>query len=128
MIFRCETKKVINHVSAITIFPANITPPNSRRRSRSTDGGSYRSHSSTEFIDPSDLTAEEASGLTLQTQCPWAKAVPIHLRPKPEDDAVNQFMDKYVLYPCCETSSPGFLKHFPCLFKEVSVEGCFALR
>ncbi|RSL50358.1 hypothetical protein CEP53_008833 [Fusarium sp. AF-6] len=37
-------------------------------------------------------------------------------------------MEKYVLFPCNESSSPGFLQHLPCLFKEVNVEGRYALR
>ncbi|KAF4418641.1 negative acting factor [Fusarium acutatum] len=37
-------------------------------------------------------------------------------------------MDKYVLLPCNESSSPGFLEHLPCLFKEVNIEGRYALR
>ncbi|KAK8060176.1 hypothetical protein PG996_010106 [Apiospora saccharicola] len=32
------------------------------------------------------------------------------------------------MYPCNESSSPGFLEHLPSLFKEVNVEGRYALR
>lgn len=38
------------------------------------------------------------------------------------------FMDKYVIYPCHESSSPGFLEHLPVLFQEVNVDGRHALR
>ncbi|CAM1502040.1 Fc.00g040240.m01.CDS01 [Cosmosporella sp. VM-42] len=38
------------------------------------------------------------------------------------------FMDKYVIYPCNSSSSPGFLEHLPGLFKEVNIEGRYALR
>lgn len=43
------------------------------------------------------------------------------------DDAVSLFFDKYVV-PCNELSSPGFLEHLPCLFKESNVQGRSALR
>lgn len=44
-----------------------------------------------------------------------------------DNDAVSQFFDKYVV-PCSEQSSPGFLEHLPCLFKESNVQGRLALR
>lgn len=37
-------------------------------------------------------------------------------------------MEKYVMYPCNQTSSPGFLEHLPCMFQEVNVNGRHALR
>ncbi|VUC30935.1 unnamed protein product [Clonostachys rosea] len=45
-----------------------------------------------------------------------------------KDEAVSNFLDNYVLYPCHESSSPGFLEHLPGLFKEVNVNGRLALR
>ncbi|CAH0054547.1 unnamed protein product [Clonostachys solani] len=45
-----------------------------------------------------------------------------------KDEAVSTFLDNYVLYPCNESSSPGFLEHLPGLFKEVNVSGRLALR
>jgi hypothetical protein len=48
--------------------------------------------------------------------------------PSPEDQAVSQFFDKFVMYPCNNRSSPGFLEHLPSLFKDVQVEGRLALR
>jgi hypothetical protein len=45
-----------------------------------------------------------------------------------EDQAVNQFFEKYVMYPCNQGSSPGFLEHLPSLFKDCRVEGRLALR
>jgi hypothetical protein len=38
------------------------------------------------------------------------------------------FIDKYVLLPCNESSSAGFLEHLPSLFKEVNIQGHYALR
>ncbi|KAL6689974.1 hypothetical protein J3F84DRAFT_390777 [Trichoderma pleuroticola] len=37
-------------------------------------------------------------------------------------------MDKYVIYPCTESSSPGFLEHLPSLFKDINMSRRFALR
>jgi hypothetical protein len=66
--------------------------------------------------------------LNLSTPYPWAKAVPEASAPSAEDQAVSQFFEKYVMYPCNNGSSPGFLEHLPSLFKEVKVEGRLALR
>ena len=48
--------------------------------------------------------------------------------PSLEDQAVSSFFDNFVIYPCNDSSSPGFLEHLPGLFKEVRTEGRFALR
>lgn len=45
-----------------------------------------------------------------------------------DEVAVAGFFDKYVLYPCNESSAAGFLEHLPSLFKDVNVEGRHALR
>lgn len=127
--FRYETEKVIEHANVVASGTSSISSSQrSRRKSWSIDSRSVRSQSSTTFVDPSDLTREELAGLNLPNPFPWAKAVSAHLRPSPENEVVDRFMDKYVMYPCNETSSPGFLEHLPCLFKDVNVEGRFALR
>jgi hypothetical protein len=64
----------------------------------------------------------------LSNRHPWLKVLPVRLQPPVEEQAVDQFMDKYVIYPCNQTSSPGFLEHLPCMFKDVNVEGRYALR
>lgn len=78
--------------------------------------------------DHSDISAPDISGLKLSNPYPWAKNVPDSLAPSTEDHAVSQFFEKYVMYPCNNGSSPGFLEHLPSLFKDINVEGRVALR
>lgn len=59
---------------------------------------------------------------------PWLKKDQTRKPPSVEDQVAESFMNSYVLYPCNESSSPGFLEHLPCLFKEVNVDGRHALR
>lgn len=62
---------------------------------------------------------------------PWSKspeASGVKETASTEDQAVSNFLSKYVLEPCTESSSPGFLEHLPCLFKDVNVNGRYALR
>ena len=59
---------------------------------------------------------------------PWVKNVPQASAPSAEDQAVSQFFEKYVMYPCNNGSSPGFLEQLPGLFGEVKSEGRLALR
>ncbi|RDW92349.1 hypothetical protein BP5796_01743 [Coleophoma crateriformis] len=54
-------------------------------------------------------------------------------RPKPlsspqDDEAISQFFSEYVVYPCTQNSTPGFLEQLPCLFEEVQHSGRIALR
>lgn len=58
----------------------------------------------------------------------WLKQQPAQTPTSIEDHVVDQFMEKFVLYPCNETSSPGFLEHLPSLFRGVNIEGRYALR
>ncbi|KAI1453382.1 hypothetical protein F4805DRAFT_376604 [Annulohypoxylon moriforme] len=128
IVFRYETKKVIEQVSVASAASSTTSGRSARRRSRSTGNKSASSRLSTAFVDPSDLTKEEIASFRLPDRLPWTKTIPAHLRSTAEDEAVNLFIDKYVMYPCAETSSPGFLEHLPSLFKDVNVEGRFALR
>ena len=64
----------------------------------------------------------------LTTRSPWLKSSPAQNLLSTEDQAVASFMDKFVMYPCTSSSTPGFLEHLPCLFKEVNVAGRYALR
>lgn len=135
LIFRDETDKVIEHLRATQA----VSPPSSRHSSHSSArkrsksvGASSTSRGSSSVpgpdADPSALAPEEASGIKLSNRHPWLKGLPARLQPPVEEQAVDQFMDRYVIYPCNQTSSPGFLEHLPCMFKEVNVEGRYALR
>ncbi|KAI0892686.1 hypothetical protein F4806DRAFT_229191 [Annulohypoxylon nitens] len=126
ILFRYETKRVIEQANTVASFTTSGRKP--RRKSWSANLKSDSNRSPTTFIDPSNLTEEEISSFRIPKYSPWTKSIPDHLRPAPEDEAVDRFIDKYVMYPCAETSSPGFLEHLPCLFKDVNVEGRFALR
>lgn len=53
---------------------------------------------------------------------------PAHHHEQADEEAVAKFIDKYVIYPCVESSSSGFLEHLPSLYKEVNVQGRYALR
>jgi hypothetical protein len=77
--------------------------------------------------DHSALAPGEATGIKLKNPRPWLKRLPFEIPPV-EEQAVDNFMEKYVIYPCNQTSSPGFLEHLPCMFKEVNVNGRYALR
>ena len=65
-----------------------------------------------------------------QQPLPWLKpAHRVHKEVTSEENAaIADFMDKYVIYPCNESSTPGFLEHLPSLFKDVNVKGRYALR
>jgi hypothetical protein len=78
--------------------------------------------------DPSDLSASEIASLDLSSPYPWAKTVPRTCVPSAENHAVSEFFERYVMYPCNNASSPGFLEYLPCLFEEVKTEGRLALR
>ncbi|KAI1089064.1 hypothetical protein F5B19DRAFT_390767 [Rostrohypoxylon terebratum] len=128
IVFRYETDRVIERANAVASFTSSGRKP--RRKSWSADlkSDSNSNKSSAAFIDPSNLAEEEIPSFRTPNHPLWTKTIPDHLRPTPEDEAVNLFIGKYVMYPCTETSSPGFLEHLPSLFKDVNVEGRFALR
>jgi hypothetical protein len=122
IIFRHETDKVIEHVRASKALSppsskASSQPSVRKRRSRSVDA------------DPSALAPGETTGIQLGTLHPWLKeGLPSEMMPPLEEQAVDKFMEQYVIYPCNQTSSPGFLEHLPCMFQEVNVNGRHALR
>lgn len=81
-------------------------------------------------VGASALAPEEADGVQTSNLHRWLKAPPPkQSQPPLEEQAVDLFMDKYVLYPCNQTSSPGFLEHLPSMFKEVNnINGRHSLR
>ncbi|KAF5722617.1 negative acting factor [Fusarium mundagurra] len=120
LMFQHETAKVV--LKSQTSTPSNSSRSNSskspregRTRSRSVERASESSFSSTASIN-------------LPTAFPWLKDQSKTEPVSKDEQIANIFMDKYVLLPCNESSSPGFLEHLPCLFKEVNVEGRYALR
>ncbi|PMD47728.1 hypothetical protein L207DRAFT_416517 [Hyaloscypha variabilis F] len=133
IIFRHETDKVIEHARASQTSSSpslNATAQSAaRKRSRSVDAASRQSSVPGKFSDPSALAAEEIIGVKLKNPRPWLKErLPSEMIPPVEDQAVDNFMEKYVMYPCNQTSSPGFLEHLPCMFQEVNINGRYALR
>lgn len=92
------------------------------------DGSLETRRTSLTECGPSDFKENRADSLRARFAMPWLKQQPEEIQISKEDQAVDRFMDKYVVYPCNETSSPGFLEHLPCLFKEVNIEGRYALR
>jgi hypothetical protein len=79
--------------------------------------------------DLTNLSAGLTYSLDLPNPYPWAKNAPPVSKLSVEDQAVDQFFEKYVMYPCNNGSSPGFLEHLPSLFKAGKYrEGRVALR
>ncbi|KAF5642003.1 hypothetical protein F25303_6702 [Fusarium sp. NRRL 25303] len=120
LMFQHETAKVVLKSQAST--PSNSSsssssksPRENRTRSRSVERTSESSFSSTTPVN-------------LPAAFPWLKDQPKTESVSKDEQIANMFMEKYVLLPCHESSSPGFLEHLPCLFKEVNIEGRYALR
>lgn len=135
LIFRHETDKVIEHSGAMQApsLPSSQRSLLSSTRNRSASAGvspTTRRSSSVSgcTLDPSIPALEGNSALRLNNHQPWLKRLPVESQKPLEEQAVDQFMDRYVLYACNQTSSPGFLEHLPCMFKEVNIGGRYALR
>ncbi|KAH6982090.1 hypothetical protein BKA56DRAFT_672863 [Ilyonectria sp. MPI-CAGE-AT-0026] len=115
LIFQHETDKVALKSQAESVSSSSSTRTR-RTRSRSLER-------------PPPSRPLDAATLRLPSALPWLKVPPSEKEPPVvEDHAVAMFMDKYVIYPCHESSSPGFLEHLPVLFQEVNVDGRHALR
>ncbi|RKL24983.1 hypothetical protein BFJ72_g14172 [Fusarium proliferatum] len=120
LMFQHETAKVVLKSQAST--PSNSSsssssksPRENRTRSRSVERAPESAFSSTTPVN-------------LPAAFPWLKDQPKTESASKDEQIANIFMEKYVLLPCNESSSPGFLEHLPCLFKEVNIEGRYALR
>jgi hypothetical protein len=123
----------MEHVRALQALPLPSSKvssqPSARKRSRSVGAASRLSSSVPgQNSDLSALTPGEATSIKFRNLRPWLKGLPSENKPPVEEQAVDNFMEKYVIYPCNQTSSPGFLEHLPCMFQEVNVNGRYALR
>ena len=104
LMFQNETDKVIARSRSRTVLP--LTPASSAS-SRS------RSHSLPRTLQGSESPPNNGT---------------VEFADVDEDAAVSGFFNRYVVNPCTERSTPGFLEHLPCLFKEVNIRGRHALR
>ncbi|CAK7206193.1 hypothetical protein SEUCBS139899_008979 [Sporothrix eucalyptigena] len=145
LIFRHETDKVIEHAQQAAMSSQSQSSSSygssSRRRSHSVDASPSSASSARRLLlappnlpthdvlpHASALAPDDAEGVPIDRLHPWLKA-PQEQQPPAEDQAVHLFLDKYVLYPCNQTSTPGFLEHLPSMFKEVdNISGRHALR
>lgn len=135
LLFENETDKVVKRNQAVvntaaTALSAWASPPSaasqssaSSRRGRTRSlSPSCRNKSASNTSSP--YTNNEIHPWTAET----AAGPGLKDRGVATDMAVSRFFDRYVLYPCSDASTAGFLEHLPCLFKEVNVEGRQALR
>lgn len=112
--FQDETDKVL---SRNQFSSSNSSSSSESRRTRSRS------------LERSPSTSRANAHVPLQTSTfHWLKTQSPQLDPLTEDQAISQFLEKYVIYPCTSSSTPGFLEHLPCLFQEVNVQGRYALR
>lgn len=126
LLFRSENEKAARRV--LTRRSSFGSSPRSTASVSSKTSATPLPHKSQKTKDVPELSPEDIAGLNISTPFPWAKSVPQSLIPSAEDQAVSQFFEKFVMYPCNNSSSPGFLEHLPSLFKDVQVEGRLALR
>lgn len=136
LIFQNETEKVIRRNREVG-EPSDraqlkwSSPSSWSQSSRSSHDRRARSQSP--FRSGTPLSGFSSSS-SIQNTFPWStEAGEAHTAEQLQchaeaDGAVSLFFDRYVLYPCNDASTPGFLEHLPCLFKEVNVEGRCALR
>lgn len=131
LFFRSENEKVARKVISRQISVLDLAP-SSRNSSRALRAdrafGDAAVSYTASIVDPSEIPPTVASSLNLPGAYPWLKKVPDTALPSAEEIAVDQFFEKYVMYPCNQGSSPGFLEHLPSLFREVQAEGRLALR
>ncbi|KAI1330938.1 hypothetical protein F5Y16DRAFT_395900 [Xylariaceae sp. FL0255] len=128
IIFRHETSKTIN-LAAVSSSSSSSRSGSSPRRQRSRSVERFTSFQEPLSVpDPSDLDADEAFGVKVPGRLAWLKSPPIDAKKSIQQDSVDHFLEKYVIHPCNESSSPGFLEYLPSMFKEAQVVGRNALR
>ncbi|KAI9166461.1 alfa-L-rhamnosidase [Paramyrothecium foliicola] len=139
-----EVRRQVSRADLLVRTPfINSTTPNTKLSTTNTNFGSIAhenwntepsfsngssSQSSIAMSRAIEDSADEHAKVNTSNGQPWLKAEFARKLPFTNDQAVKNFMDKYVIYPCNETSSPGFLEHLPCMFKEVNIKGRYALR
>jgi hypothetical protein len=137
LLFRSENEKAARHSANYQLTrrasfgssPRSTTSSASNKSSlKSPSRHQSQSTQSKKSSDLAELTVNDIGGLKLDSPFPWAKSIPEKAMPSAEDQAISQFFEKFVMYPCNTSSSPGFLEHLPSLFKDVQVEGRMALR
>ncbi|KAH8880244.1 hypothetical protein GQ53DRAFT_755226 [Thozetella sp. PMI_491] len=109
LIFRHETLASLSTKSSLVDLPADeLSSPDVDRSS----------NPPSKLVLPHDRVSSTASqdGSTFT------------VKPESHEQAVDEFLDRYALYPSSRDSEPVFLEHLPCLFKEVNIDGRCALR
>ena len=123
LIFRNENEKASRKHVRRRASAGSLT------RSAASGQGSAKSGTLRGDLGRDDLSLRGTVEITdSKSPYPWVKNVPQASAPSAEDQAVSQFFEKYVMYPCNHGSSPGFLEQLPGLFGEVNSEGRLALR
>ena len=123
LIFRNENEKASRKHVRRRASAGSLT------RSAASGQGSAKSGTLRGDLGRDDLSLRGTVEITdSKSPYPWVKNVPQASAPSAEDQAVSQFFEKYVMYPCNHGSSPGFLEQLPGLFGEVNSEGRSALR
>ncbi|OAA79360.1 hypothetical protein LEL_02846 [Akanthomyces lecanii RCEF 1005] len=135
LLFENETEKIVKRNLAVVQLAdaAHLTwastPSSASRSSAFSHRGRTRSLSPSRFTtSPSTTSSYYLDSEALPWTAERSAGPGLKDRGIATDVAVAHFFDRYVLYPCNDASTPGFLEHLPCLFKEVNVEGRQALR
>lgn len=131
LLFENETEKVIQKIKTPGVVAQKMlkwpSPPS--LSSTSSAGGRSRARSQSPSRNNTPASSITTPNFTDDMSESLAKGPAASYKTEEETEAaVSYFFDRYVLYSCNGSSSPGFLEHLPCLFKEVNIEGRHALR
>lgn len=119
--FQHETKKVVSKSQSLASCNSSA--------SNSSNSSSQERHTRSRSVErTSEDSFASSLSINLPPALPWLKTQSTTKPLSEEDQVANLFIDKYVLLPCNESSSAGFLEHLPSLFKEVNIQGHYALR
>ena len=126
LIFRYENEKV---EQTLRRRASDVSSVSSGRSSKpSLTGSSATPPSDFSLDDFSDLSIGYGSEMHLQPIFPWLNNGAQEDTSSTKDPAVTQFFENFVVYPCSEGSSLGFLEHLPCMFNETAATNRIALR